>query len=652
MQYEALLRPARLGPIRLRNRIMSSAHQTTLVRDNRPTEAFFSYHLARAAGGVGLVVLEAHAVDESGLRSDHTLDASSEAIVDAYRPFAREIREEGARLFVQLLHAGREIYDSEYAPPPPAPSAVPTERHHAIPRPLETAEVYDLIDAFANAADRLTVAGVDGVEIGCSHGYLPAQFWSPHTNRREDEFGGDLRARCRFTTQIVDRVRGHVGDDLAVGIRFSAEERHQRGLTFDETLRVVEHIDDAVDLDYWSAVVGSSSTYRSCNYIVPPATTDDAIVTSPGAVLRGTVDPPVIITSRIDTPEKGDAAVRNGMADVVGMTRALIADPDLPRKIESGARANVTPCVACNQGCIGRYQQGLPIRCTVNPVTGRERDYRDLAPVDVPKDVLIVGGGPAGMMAASTAAQRGHNVTLVEAADRLGGQVLAYADLAHRGRFEEWIDVLSRRVDDAGVDVHLGTRFEADDLDAYAPDVVVLATGARGRAPDIPVAERATTATAIEALQRPAAVASGRIVISDWDGNAAALDVAAVLCDHDEVTAVEVVTTAYTPGEAVQQYVRNSMLGELYDAGVTFTPHHRVSRVGNDSVELTNVFTETVVSRPEADGVVFSHAGEAEYALFRSLRTRDVALHRVGDCWAPRTLDEATWEGYRTVVGL
>jgi 2,4-dienoyl-CoA reductase-like NADH-dependent reductase (Old Yellow Enzyme family) len=650
MDYSKLLSPVDVGSVTLRNRVMSSGHQTTLVEDNLPTDDFAAYHLARARGGAGLVVLEAHAVQSREELHGTVLDAGDDAIVAAYEPLVAEMHDAGCRVFAQLLEDGRERPRSGYDRPAVAPSDAPTERYHVVPRPMTTEEVYEMIDSYAAAARRMADAGLDGVEIGGSHGYLVAQFWSEHVNDRDDEFGGDLASRCRFATAIVDRIRERVGDDFVVGMRASLGERHERGLSLAETLDVVEQIDGAADLDYWSFVVGSSSTYRSSQFIVPPANTSAEVVADPVAAVDDRVDGRVIVTSRIDSPDRAERTLRERPVDVVGMTRAMIADPELVRKTREGDRGDVTPCVACNQGCIGRYHEGLPIRCTVNPVTGRERTYTHgrVDPAAESRSVVVVGGGPAGMIAASTAARRGHDVTLVEADEDLGGQVRHYAGLAHRGRFDEWLSVETARLRDAGVTVRTGERVEADDLDPAQTDAVVLATGAVGRIPDVPIRGDADVLTAREALDDPARVGH-RVVVSDWDGRKPALDVAQTLvADHD----VEVVTETYAPGEAVQQYTRSNLLGDLDAAGCTFTPRHRVAGVDGSTVELGNLFSEESTVREGVDTVVFAHRGKASTALYDELRGSGLEVTRVGDCWAPRSLDEAVREAFETATSL
>ncbi|GAA0477712.1 FAD-dependent oxidoreductase (plasmid) [Halococcus dombrowskii] len=646
---DALFQSTELGPVQLPNRIMSSGHQTTLVRDHLPTDDFSAYHLARAKGGAGLVVLEAHAVHESGLLNDHTIDASTDAIVDAHKPFTEAMHNADTRVMVQLFHGGRERYAGEYAPPALSASDKPTDRLHVIPRPLETAEVYEMIDAFADAATRMEQAGLDGVEVVGSHTYLPAQFWSPNVNERDDEFGGSLEDRCRFTTEIVERIRKRTSDEFAVGIRLSAEERSEEGLSFDETLPIIEHIDDSTSPDYWSVVVGSSSTQEGCSYIVPPATESEAVTRSPAAVIDQATTGSTIVTSRINTPEKATQMLAETGADVVGMTRALIADPELPRKTKDDNWNDVIPCVACNQGCIGRYQEELPIRCTINPITGREAEYSDHNPVMDPKSILVVGGGPAGLVAATTAAERDHDVTLLEAAGELGGQVTSYADLDHRGRYQDWLETLNARLNKFDVTVELNMPFAPDDVDEYNPDELILATGAKGRVPEIPISDELATYTAAEALLADEPFGEA-VLVSDWDGNEAALDVAIQATKAG--AEVEVVTSAYTPGESVQQYIQNSLLGELYAADVTMTPHHQIDAVETEEIILQNIFNDERTRRTGVDTVVFAHGGETNYDMYRTLMDSDVSVHRIGDSWAPRTLDEAVWEAFKTATEL
>jgi 2,4-dienoyl-CoA reductase-like NADH-dependent reductase (Old Yellow Enzyme family)/thioredoxin reductase len=648
MKLDTIFESTELGPTQLSNRIMSSGHQTTHVHNHLPTEDFFEYHLARARGGVGLVVLEAHAVHESGLLTEHTIDASSDEIISAYESFVETMHEEGTRIFAQLFHGGRERYAGEYAPPAISASDEPTDRLHVVPRPMETDEVYEMIDSFADAAVRLEQAGLDGVEIVGSHSYLPAQFWSPNVNSRDDEFSGDLASRCQFTTEIVERIRDRTNNDFAVGLRLSAEERSEQGLSFDDTLPIVEYIDSAVDLDYWSIVVGSSSTQEGSSYIVPPATESETVTRSPAAVIDQTVNAPIIVTSRINTPEKAIEMIDETGAKVVGMTRALIADPDLPRKTKAG-EDDIIPCVACNQGCIGRYQEGLEIRCTINPVTGREAEYANIDTIDDSKSVIVVGGGPAGLVAATTAGERNHDVTLIEASSELGGQVTSYADLDHRGRYEDWLDTLEGRLEKFDVEVSMQTRFTAEDTDNYDADAIVLATGADGRVPDVPIDDSMMTYTAAETLEANDPFGES-VLVSDWDGNKAALDVAteAVAADAN----VEVVTNAYTAGESVQQYIQNSLLGELYAENVRLTPHYRVDAVEDDSVVVQNIFNDERERRTGIDTVVFAHGGETDYDLYRELTNHEVTIHRIGDCWAPRSLDEAVWEAFDTATTL
>jgi 2,4-dienoyl-CoA reductase-like NADH-dependent reductase (Old Yellow Enzyme family) len=261
--YEGLLSPLEIGRMRLRNRILFSAHQTTLVEDGLPTEDFLAYHEARARGGAGLIVLEANMVHPSSVFSGHAIDLSRDDIVPIYERLGRALHRHGAAVFVQMGHTGREAYLSDHRPPPVAPASTPTERFHIVPRRLRAAEIEALVDSFAAAARRVERAGLDGVELLGSHGYLLAEFWSPLVNRRHDRYGGDDEGRLRFVREVLAAVRQAVGPDFVVGMRMSVGEQHPDGLTVPETLEIMRRIEATGVLDYWSVVTGSSSTYAS-----------------------------------------------------------------------------------------------------------------------------------------------------------------------------------------------------------------------------------------------------------------------------------------------------------------------------------------------------------------------------------------------------
>ena len=330
-------------------------------------------------------------------------------------------------------------------------------------------EIEEIVAHHELVAGNARDGGLDGLELCASHGYLPTQFLSERSNRRDDAWGGDAERRLHYVREALRAMRRGAGPDLAVGIRLSADETLPEGRHAAETAALLRTLAGEGLIDYASAVIGDSASYLGSAWIVPPPPVERDAMRGPGHVLREGLGVPLIVTSRIHEPAEAEALLAAGAADAVGMTRALIADPDLPRRIVEEREDDRILCTGCNQGCIGHYHLGLPISCLQNPRTGRERSL----PAAVPQPgsrVLVVGGGPAGMAAAVAAGRAGAEVTLVEAAPALGGQfALAGAAPAHRETAQRFRADWTRRLAAAGVDVRLNTRLDTDAALASRP---------------------------------------------------------------------------------------------------------------------------------------------------------------------------------------
>ena len=352
---DRLFSPLRIGSVELQNRIVSTAHQTTLVHEHLPTEDFVAYHEARARGGTGLIVLEATAVHPSGLLTSHTLAGYREEIVPGLARVAEAVHGHGTRLFVQLFHGGREQISSPPREPALAPSAIPSLRFHVEPRALSAEEIDSIVDGYARVAALAAKAGLDGVEISAAHEYLAAQFFTPALNRRDDKWSEP----ARFLLAVLGAVRA-AAPGLAVGVRLSADSGAAAAVCGEV----------APSVDYVSVALGASSTYRGSAGIVPPPPLPENAIAALTAPFRA--GPPLVATSRIVDPVEADRLVADGRCDAAGMTRALITDPDLPRKAREGRLDDVLRCIGCN-ACIAHYHAGTPIACAQNPRTGRER---------------------------------------------------------------------------------------------------------------------------------------------------------------------------------------------------------------------------------------------------------------------------------------
>jgi 2,4-dienoyl-CoA reductase-like NADH-dependent reductase (Old Yellow Enzyme family)/thioredoxin reductase len=623
-----LLSPLRLGPAELENRIVSTAHQTTLIRDHLPTDDFVAYHETRAEGGAGLIVLEAAAVHPSGLLTDKTLGIFDEVAVPALAHVADAVHAHGTRLFVQLFHGGREQIMSPPRQPAVAPSAVPTPRFHVEPRALEAHEIEEIVAGYGKAAAIAAAAGLDGVEISAAHNYLIAEFFSPETNQRSDEWADGPR----LLRAILGSVR-EAAPELAVGVRVSADAAVTGAIVDQLTGRA----------DYVSFALGDASTLAGAVGIVPPPPVPHNAIADVAHEHGPT--PPRIVTSRIVEPAEADALIAAGRGDAVGMTRALIVDPGMPLKLRGGREHELLRCIGCNV-CIAHYHAGTPIACAQNPRTGRERRLGPPQPAGGRARVLVIGAGPAGLAAAREAALRGHEVVVCERENEVGGQVrLMRAAPGQAEIARTLVRNYEETLRSPQVELRLGTVAEVDRIGRLAPDLVVVATGAEPYRAPIP-AEGIEPLEAWDVLRgaRP----RGRVIVADWGGDPAGLDCAELLAGAGCDVTLTVAATAV--GEGVHSYRRALYLARLYRARVHIRHHLRLDEVTPEGGLFSNLFAGEVRELIHADHVVLAQGRVPAAHPYGGLRELGLDVRRAGDCASPRSLEEAILEGTMAVV--
>ena len=653
--FPRLFSPLRLGPLEVRNRIFSSGHDTVMGENGLIGDRLIAYQRARAAGGVGLIVVQVAAVHESAEYTSHALSAMNDACIPGFRLLAEAVHAEGAAIIGQVFHGGREIMDSDDGtlPVPLGPSAVPNERFHVMPRAMSVAEIQVIETAFADAARRLRGAGLDGVEIVASHGYLPAQFLSPRVNLRTDDYGGSPANRARFLLEVIAAVRAAMDPRAVVGLRISIDERSPDGLTRDESLDALELIDREGGPDYVSVVAGTSATLAGSDHIVPPMTMANAYTAPLAAAAKARVRVPVLVAGRVNQPQEAEHILELGQADAVAMTRALISDPLLPAKAAAGRLDEIRACVGCNQACIGHFHAGYPISCIQYPESGRELWFgrRTAVAAADRKRVLVVGGGPAGLKAAAVAAERGHEVTLHEAGRWVGGQVLLAQKLPGRAEFGGVVTNLQGEAERAGVRIVTGSRVDASVIEREAPDVVILATGA---VPYRPVLELVGDPPVFDAWEviRGADVPAGRVVVVDWRCDWVGPGLALILAGGGR--RVTLASNGYTPGLRIQQYVRDATIAALSRAHVEILPLTRPFGYDGSAVFLQHTLTEEAVIVEDVAALVLAAGHVADASLFDELSARTdllsaagrpIEIHGIGDCLAPRTVEEAVLEG-------
>jgi len=639
-----LFEPLKIGPVTIRNRIVSSGHDTVMATDGHVSDRLIAYQEARARGGVGLIVVQVAGVHASARYTSSVLMADDDSCIPGLTRLARAVRSHGAAIFQQLFHDGRELMESDDGTLPVAlaPSAVPNERFHVMPRAMPIELVREMIACYGASADRVRRAGFDGVEVVASHGYLPAQFLNPRTNLRSDRYGGSWENRLRFLREVLSGVREGTGRELAVGMRISIGERSPDGLTAEESIDCVKALDRDGLLDYVSVVAGTSATLAGSDHIVPPMTNPAGYTSPLSAMVKRAVSIPVMVAGRINQPQDAERIIAGGEADATVMTRALICDPSMPAKALAGELDDIRACIACNQACIGHFHAGYPISCIQHPETGRERAYGVRQPARRVKDVLVVGGGPGGLKSAAVAAERGHRVTLVEAESRLGGQVLLAQEIPGRAEFGGAATNLQREAERAGVKMLMSTRADPALIGELDPDVVVIATGALPRVPELELMDSPTVLTAWEVLSG-ADVPAGRVVVADWRCDWIGLGVAIALAQRGNPVTLGV--SGYHAGQRIQQYVRDAMIAEASRLGVETVPLVRPYGADGDTVYLQHVLTEEPVIVRDASALVLSQGHLPVDDLAIALDGAPFEVHMVGDCLAPRTVEEAVLEG-------
>ncbi|WEV78848.1 FAD-dependent oxidoreductase [Janibacter cremeus] len=668
---DPLLTPFALKGLRLRNRIVSTSHEPSYSEDGLPGKRYRAYHVEKARGGVGLTMIGGSAlVSREVAPAFGNLQLWREESEPLLRQLADEVHEQGAAVMTQLTHLGHRTsnYAHEWLPAISA-SAVREPAHRAFTRAAEEWDMDRVVHDFVTVAQRCRAAGLDGIEL-MAYGHLLDAFWSPTWNHREDEYGGSHDNRMRFPLRVVRAVREAVGPDFVVGVRMSFDEEREGGLGPGESLGVAEDL-VAAGVDFFSVIRGTIATDAELARVIPPMGTPAAPHLEFAGQIRRKLSVPVMHAARIADVETARHAIREGLLDLVGMTRALMADPELPAKVREGHSDRIRPCVGANMCIDGIYASGAAY-CIHNPSTGRELEVpQRVERASTTRHVAVVGAGPAGLEAARVLAERGHRVELHEAADRVGGQLLLASASPRRRDMRGIIDWRRDELARLGVAVHLGSLVDAQTLLGERWDVVVVATGGVPAVPQVPGAQLLLdTWDVLSGARHP----HGRVLVYDDHGGHQALDAVEALLRSG--ADVELVTPERTLSPDVGAISAAGYIDALARAGVPVTLLRRLtgarrsgSRLevdlgvdGSDFVESRTV--DAVVAEMGTDPVhdvydeLVGHStnhGAVDLDALLGLRAQTIVrnedgafqLFRIGDAVSSRNVHAAVLDAAR-----
>jgi len=643
--FKLLFSPIKIGAMELRNRIVMAPMGTGFgASDGAVTERSINYYEARAKGGVGLVIAEVTNVNAVRQYGINTLGLFDDSLIPSWSELAEAVHGHGAKLAAQLMDAGPESISFLSGMQPVGPSPVAGRTFRQAPRELSIEEIEGVINDFAEAARRGREAGLDAIEIHAAHGYaMVGSFLSPFFNKRTDIYGGSLEGRLKLLVEIVKRIKAKVGRDFPIIVRISGDDRVPGGRTLQETQFIAPILVEA-GVDVFE--VSGGAVPAAFWAVVPPSGTPLALNAPFAEAVKQVVSVPVICVGRINSPQLAEFVLESGKADLVSMGRALMADPEMPKKAAAGDFEDIAPCVADNFGCLGSAIRGRPATCIVNPAMGKEKEMA-IVPAEKPKRVLVAGGGPAGLEAARVAALRGHHVTLFEKERKLGGQVNLASVPPHMQEMSQMIKYLSRQVEKAGMKVELGKEVTTELVEAMKPDVVIVATGAAPLVPDdIPGIDKDRVVTAWDVLAGKAATAARNVVI--LGGGLVGCETADFLAETGDNlaagrTAVTIVEMLEDVALDMANEARHLLMQRLREKGVTILTSAKVKEILDDGVLFIRDGQEESIHN--ADTIVLALGAKPVDHLFEEIKDKVVEVYVIGDAKEPRKVLEATADG-------
>jgi 2,4-dienoyl-CoA reductase-like NADH-dependent reductase (Old Yellow Enzyme family) len=640
--FPLLLSPLQIGAKTVRNRILITGHVPRLADNNKVGERYVAYHRARARGGAGLQITGAQGVHPTGpLGSHYSLTNMDDSVIPGYRRLADAVHAEGGTILAQLSHSAATLAISDAGRPLWAPSPVQSELARETPRELTAADIREVVESFGKAAGRVRAGGLDGAELLAAFGFLIGAFFSPLTNRRRDAYGGSLENRLRFAHEVIEATRESLGPSLILGIRVSGDEMAEGGLGLADMREIAVRLTATGRLDYVNVIAGTNYARLGRMVHWGPTPSPHGLFVPLAAGIKEAVKVPVFTAGRITDPAMAESILREGKADMIGMTRAHIADPEIGRKLAGNRPLSIRPCVGANV-CISL--SGAALRCFHNPEVGRETAWAPLAAAAEPRKVAVVGGGPAGLEAARVAAERGHRVTLYDAEPDLGGRLRLWASSPLTRELGKAVNWRLAELERLQVRIERGRPLTEADVARLDAEAIVLATGSRPMGEPAQLASPGPIAIATpEDILRNPPRGIRRAVL--WDNSSgreglAAAEVLASLGTH-----VAVVTNEFTVAESIDPVVRTVIYQHLLGHGAVFRPNERLLALEGQAVRLVNLYSGAESCIDGVELLVSWQGRLPRNDLAEAAGRSGARVIVAGDAVAPRSVTQAVAEG-------
>jgi 2,4-dienoyl-CoA reductase-like NADH-dependent reductase (Old Yellow Enzyme family)/thioredoxin reductase len=659
-QRKALFQPLQVGHKTLKNRIVFGAHTANMSVNGLPDKQHLGYYLERAIGGAAMIVVEPMPVHKAAVLTRGNFRHEDDSVIEPFKAITEACKAHGTVMIQQLYHVGQHA-DADNAfhagwPPSGLPSYHDSDGSHA----MSEAEIEETIQAFVDSAVRCQAAGFDGIELFSNYHALIEQFWSPWSNKRDDQWGGSLENRMRFSTRLCEDIRAACGPDFIIGLAVSHTPMGEFEMQQNELLEIIRIHDQHKHMDYVTCGTGG---YLDFGRLMPTFVYGEKLGADLSVAVKQVVSNAVVTCeSHVRTPENADYVVASGEADLVSIVRGQIADPHLATKAQEQREEDIRGCISCNQMCWGRRSRDYWISCLINPSVGREHEWggdRFITTTNR-KKILVIGAGPAGLECARVAAERGHQVTLCEAMPELGGQFHLAGLAPRRGQILELLQWYQVQLEKLGVTVNYNTFMDIEDIQAFDADEVVLATGSMpdgsgrqrwlGAEETLPGLDHKVV-SAEEVMRKELRLNDGAAVIvldegGNWRGVGTALHLA------EQGHAVTIVTPdPYVGMELTRTSADGKLRSQLKQAGARFLTESVITKWHGHGATVTSMLDGSN-EEVEAEALVLATTNMAFNELELGLQEIGIACHTIGDCVAPRQAPYAFYEGRKLGLSL